>query len=297
MITRIDERDPQLVFTPIDAWSPGGKKPEYMETVMGTTTAGARVSFNFTGTGVEMFGTISNNSSAPTVTNTFTIDGGSPVQRSQKPVLAFNSQYNAKLFSVRGLKDGVHNLVMEVLVEDSETWIDYLEVDASTESSASLPSGVPASPTQQTTSSGTGPLAPTLSGTHASGGLSRAAVAGIAIGGMTGVFLMLLLIGWGLRRRWQRLKGKGCETETETAQLNHTNGSLAPRRSTDMLLNSQVRPFLLFASTVKNSRNKAEQPPSSDGPSRPIGDCGPGYPEPSIPSLDDPPPSYASQPS
>ncbi|KAJ8095523.1 hypothetical protein PM082_023049 [Marasmius tenuissimus] len=186
MITRIDERDPQLVFTPNDAWFPGGQKPEYMETTMGTKTAGARVSFNFKGTGVEMFGTISNNLRAPTFTNTYTIDGGNPVKRSQQPVL-LNSAFNAKLFGVQGLKDGAHSLVMEVLVQDSENWIDYLEVSTSNASSVSLPPSVSTPFTQQITSSATSAPAPTSSGVDASGGLSRAAVAGIAIGSTTGV--------------------------------------------------------------------------------------------------------------
>ncbi|KAJ8095530.1 hypothetical protein PM082_023056 [Marasmius tenuissimus] len=202
MITRIDERDPQLVFTPTDAWSPGGKKPEYMETTMGTTIVGARVSFNFTGTGIGVFGTISNNRQAPTVTNTYTIDGGSPVQRSQKPVLGFQPQYNAKMFSVRGLEDGAHNLVMEVMVNNSETYIDYFEVEGSTKSSASSPSGVPVSSTQQITSSATSPPAPTTSGADAGGALSPGAtVAAISISGTIALTLGLLLLRWCLRNR------------------------------------------------------------------------------------------------
>ncbi|KAK1230682.1 hypothetical protein PQX77_006213 [Marasmius sp. AFHP31] len=309
MITRIDDRDPRLVFTPNGAWSPGGKQPEYMETTIGTRTAGARMSFNFTGTGIEVFGVLSNDIRDSAVLNTFTIDGGTSVRWSQRPVLGLPTQYNAKMFSTRGLEDGTHNLVMEVMVKDSATYIDYLEVNTSVGSSTNLPPDVPTSLSRPITSSATSlpaltslptPTslpAPTVTpGTDAGGVLSRDAVAGIAIGAMTGVFLMLLFIGWGLRRHWRRSKeGNG---ETEGAHLDRMNGSsLAPQRSADTLLNSQARPFLLFASTVEKSRNRGKQSPSSGGASRPIGECGPGYPEPSILSLDDPPPSYASQPS
>ncbi|KAK1225395.1 hypothetical protein PQX77_011665 [Marasmius sp. AFHP31] len=294
MVIRIDERDPRLVFNPNDAWYLGGTKDEYMGTTMGTTTAGAQMSFNFTGTGVEVFGTISDRVSAPTVKNTFAIDGRDPVQWLQPPA-RLSPQYNIKMFGVRGLEEGVHNLIMEVMVSDSQTWIDYLEVSASTEILTSLSPGVSTSTTQQITSSATSAPTPTRSGTDAGGGPSRGAVAGIAIGAMTGVFLMLLFSGWGLRYRWRRLKE--ASGGTGAAQLNQINSSLVPQWSTDALLNSQARPFLQFTSTVEKSRNKAEQPPSSGDVSRLIEYRGSGDPELSILGLDDPPPSYASQPS
>ncbi|KAK1230686.1 hypothetical protein PQX77_006217 [Marasmius sp. AFHP31] len=307
-ITQIDDRDPQLVFTPNGAWKPGGTEDEYMETTMGTTTAGARMSFNFTGTGIEVFGTLYNDIRDSAVINMFTIDGGTSVQWSQRPVLGLPTQYKAKMFSTRGLEDGAHNLVMEVTMKDSATYIDYLEVDTSVGGSISLPPGVPTTLSQQITSSTislsastslptpTSITAPTVTpGTDAGSVLSRGAVAGITIGAMTGVFLMLLFIGWGLRRRWRRSQERS--RETEAAQSDQVNGILVPQRSIDTLLNSQARPFLLFASTVEKSRNRGKQSPSSGGASRPIGECGPGHPESSVLSLDDPPPSYASQPS
>ncbi|KAK1230685.1 hypothetical protein PQX77_006216 [Marasmius sp. AFHP31] len=200
------------------------------------------------------------------------------------------------MFGVQGLEEGPHNLVMEVMVGKSQTWIDYLEVSGSTEILASLPPGVATSTvTQQTASSATSTLAPTASGTDAGGGLSRGAVAGIAIGGMTGAFLMLLFIGWGLRYRWRKLK-EGTRRTGAAQRLDQMNGSLVPQWSTDTLLNSQARPFLQFTSTVEKSRNKAEQARYSGDVSRPIEYRGSGYPGLSILSPDNPPPSYASQP-
>ncbi|KAK1216665.1 hypothetical protein PQX77_020701 [Marasmius sp. AFHP31] len=94
MARRIDDRDPQLIFTPHDAWFPGGIQPEYMETTFGTTAAGARMSFEFTGTGVEVYGTISNNLSTSAVSNYFTLDDGAPYKWSRNPI--FPSSYNAR---------------------------------------------------------------------------------------------------------------------------------------------------------------------------------------------------------
>ncbi|KAK1230687.1 hypothetical protein PQX77_006218 [Marasmius sp. AFHP31] len=297
MIARIDERDPQLVFTPNEAWFTGGSVFDYMKTTMGTRTGGARLGFNFTGTGVEVFGTISHNLSSSTVSNIFTVDGGASVQWSQKPQLL--PSYNVSMFSVQGLEGGVHKLIMEILVEDSETWVDYLVVNASTESSFNLPPNTrtPFTPGSNTsdssrtmTSSASLPPGPPTSSTQRSGSvLSPGAVAGTAVGAISGLFLVSLLAGWSLRRRWRRSKNRS----RETAFLFLITGSLA-RWSMNTRSAAHIRPFLLLASTVEESRKNAEQPSSSGAVLQPVRDSGRDH-QPNTPRLDDPPPSMVTR--
>ncbi|KAK1225586.1 hypothetical protein PQX77_011481 [Marasmius sp. AFHP31] len=263
MTRRIDDHDPQLIFTPEDAWFPGGTKLEYMGTTFGTTVAGARMSFEFTGTGVDVYGTISHNLSTYAVSNYFTLDDGAPYKWSRSPLVRSPSNYNVKMFDARGLKDMAHTLVMEVMVNNSETWIDYLDF-------------MPSEPSFTSSQSASAVSSSSIRSGSNGGALPPSTVAGIAIGAISGLFLILLLAGWCLRRHWRRLKNRTGQIGTaESEQMN-------------------ARPFLLFASTVEKSRKNAEQPPSAGGGvSQPITDRGPGY-QPSILSLDDPPPSYAS---
>ncbi|KAK1230681.1 hypothetical protein PQX77_006212 [Marasmius sp. AFHP31] len=128
---RLDDSDPALAYIPPGAWFIGGDSNEYNFTTHGTRNAGAQIQF---GTGIDVYGTTPhNNLSAPPVSNQFTLDGGDSVSWSAEP--SSIPTYNTNMFGAHGLQDGTHTLVMEVLVRDSETWIDYLEVSRATSSS------------------------------------------------------------------------------------------------------------------------------------------------------------------
>ncbi|KAK1219771.1 hypothetical protein PQX77_017496 [Marasmius sp. AFHP31] len=268
MIVRIDDHDPQVQFTPREAWGSGGAIEEYKETTRGTTKAGALMTLNFTGTGVEVYGSATTYPvPAPAVRNLFTVDGGTPVQWSQDPKNWTGSPFNVKMFSALDLEDGAHTLVMQVGVGGSFTWIDYLEVTSSksseiTTSSAELTSSppppgkppsstseglrtlsslailpptsfaqltipppgwaTPISSTQRSTSSGS--VSPTPireSASDTDGVLSPSTAAGIAVGGTLSLFLMLLLLVWGLRRRWRRSKRSGEAEAGQSCQSTH----------------------------------------------------------------------------
>ncbi|KAJ8095429.1 hypothetical protein PM082_023199 [Marasmius tenuissimus] len=211
MIVRIDDHDPQIHFTPREAWVSGGSTTEYKETSRGTSTAGALMTLNFTGTGIEVYGSAALwPLTSPAVLNFFTVDGGTPVQWTQDPRTYAGPPNDVKMFSALDLKDGAHTLVMQVRAQDSGTWIDYLEVTTSESS-------------QITTSSPELTGTPPLSGKPSSstserlrdtdGVLSPGTAAGIAVGATSGLFLMLILIAWGLRRRWRRSKKRSGESE------------------------------------------------------------------------------------
>ncbi|KAJ8095542.1 hypothetical protein PM082_023069 [Marasmius tenuissimus] len=209
-LTRVDDRDSQLVFVPNDAWFLGGTQSEFKGTTRGTRTAGARMTFEFTGTGVEVYGTTSFNCSTSAVLNYFTLDNGTPFEWSQNPSPL--PSYNVKMFDARRLKDMAHTLDMEVTVNNSETWIDYVEY-------------TPSKPPSTSSQSGSGAVSSSSTRSGANGGvLSPGAVAGVAVGAMSGLILILLLTGWGLRRRWRRSRDRS--EQTRAAQLNQTNGGV-----------------------------------------------------------------------
>ncbi|KAJ8095527.1 hypothetical protein PM082_023053 [Marasmius tenuissimus] len=133
---RLDDSDPGLAYTPPDAWFIGGGGNEYKFTTHGTRNAGAQMHFVFAGNGVDVYGTISHNSSTLPALNRFILDGGDPVSWSAEA--SPTSVYNTNMFKAHGLQDGTYTLIMEVLVRDSETWIDYLEVSRATSSSVSM---------------------------------------------------------------------------------------------------------------------------------------------------------------
>ncbi|KAJ8095521.1 hypothetical protein PM082_023047 [Marasmius tenuissimus] len=160
---RLDDSDPGLAYTPPNAWFIGGDDNEYNFTTHGTRNAGAQIQFVFAGTGIDVYGTTPhNNLSAPPVSNRFTLDGGEPVSWSAvaNPI----PTYNTNMFGAHKLQDGTHTLLMEVLVRDSETWIDYLEVSRATSSSVPALASVntPSPETITKTSTETRPL-PTTS--------------------------------------------------------------------------------------------------------------------------------------
>ncbi|KAK1225397.1 hypothetical protein PQX77_011667 [Marasmius sp. AFHP31] len=201
MARRIDDRDSQLIFTPEDAWFPGGGQSEYRETTHGTSTAGARMSFEFIGTGVEVYGTISGNLAIPAVVNHFTLDGGTPSVWSPSPRRPF-AFYNVQMFSARGLEDAVaHKLVMEVMVNHSETWIDYVQFPLSE------PSPTPSQPINAASSS-----EPSKAPRSTPLGL----VAGVSVLGTLVFTLGMLHLIWYLWRRRMRNSKGNLDSEART---------------------------------------------------------------------------------
>ncbi|KAK1230204.1 hypothetical protein PQX77_006713 [Marasmius sp. AFHP31] len=217
------------------------------------------MAFNFTGATIGIYRTTSNNMSSSTVHDLFTLDSGTPVPWSRQPNPI--PLYGTLLFSRHGLEDGRHTLIMEATVENSETWIDYIEVD-----SASTPlSSTPSKPTSIIASD-----VPTAKTKH---GHSPGIVAGIA--------------------RQQRAKERS--RNAEAGQMNQTNSNVAPwslGRNPADALNPIIQPFPLFTSNVEMPRKHTENPSSSGAVSQSVADPqtdGQG----NMARLDDPPPSYA----
>ncbi|KAK1225398.1 hypothetical protein PQX77_011668 [Marasmius sp. AFHP31] len=116
-----------------------------------------------------------------------TDDGGDPVTWSASP--SPDRVFNTRMFSARGLSEGTHTLIMEVAVDNSETWIDYLEV-------------VVSSPSTRTTVSRLGTQTITAATTSSNRTtLSPGVIVGVSIGGTRAVLLAVLCLLLFLRRR------------------------------------------------------------------------------------------------
>ncbi|KAK1225399.1 hypothetical protein PQX77_011669 [Marasmius sp. AFHP31] len=211
---QFDDTAPILVYSPSNAWEIAGVNGEYNSTTHGTRNAGAQMQFVFSGTGIDVYGTKSFNMSSVPVTNRFTVDNGDPVLWSASP--GENREFNTKMFSSRGLDNETHLLVMEVMVENSETWIDYVQVVRAVPTST-LP------PTVASTATSTSPSSPASTASSAASDahspLSAGAVAGMSIGATLAVVLAVLCLLLCLRQRRRRVEQASSEYITLLSSL------------------------------------------------------------------------------
>ncbi|KAK1231550.1 hypothetical protein PQX77_005342 [Marasmius sp. AFHP31] len=243
---RVDDTDPRLVYTPLEKWYRAGVEAEFMSSTHWTATADAQMVFQFkgwsffrivepqlilsgtSGTKVSVFGTISSNVPQPAMFNLFSVDDREPVPWSAaagKPAV-----YNQLFFSSPTLEDGVHTLTMNVTVNGSQTFIDYLEFESSqlslTPLSESSSSSSSSSTSTSLATSGV-PIPATSAVAQVSGGsLSLGAVAGISVAA-TLVYVSGLgcLLWWWRRRRHKRRRGIDLTEPQMTPQVARESGS------------------------------------------------------------------------
>ncbi|KAK1227848.1 hypothetical protein PQX77_009126 [Marasmius sp. AFHP31] len=259
-LIRLDDRDPQISYTPASDWLPGGGGPEYQGTTEGTSAAGARMTFTFTGqslahflcplpsltvvtTGsyIAVYGTISHNLTTLPTSNTFTLtmSGRDTTHNSTwtaAPVVG--SLYNVKMYeSPQDIEYGLYTLIMNVGVKGSVTWIDYLELNQTNSSATSRASASssPFSARSSTPTFATGsamdsdqpPIqsqVPPEEMTQISTGLSSGAIAGIVVGVVALLVGALVFIWWW--RKLHQISGRKRSDEGfttgPTGNINHT---------------------------------------------------------------------------
>ncbi|KAK7040306.1 hypothetical protein VNI00_009774 [Paramarasmius palmivorus] len=121
----VDDRDPRVKFGPKDAWFTGGVEDEHSGTTHGTDSANASMSFQFSGTYIEVWGTIPHSKESPVKPVTqFTIDDGTPT--SYAPLIQKDPVRRQKMFVSKNLADGNHELRMVNTQDKGRVWIDYL---------------------------------------------------------------------------------------------------------------------------------------------------------------------------
>ncbi|KAJ8083656.1 hypothetical protein PM082_009532 [Marasmius tenuissimus] len=231
-LIRLDDRDPRISYTPASDWRKGGADLEYQKTTKGTSAAGARMTFTFTGSYIAVYGTISHKLTTLPASNTFTLTmSGKDTTHSSTWTAApsANSIYNAKMYeSPQAIEYGLYTLVMNVGVKGSDTWIDYLELNQTDPNANSKPS---TSSSRSSTPNST----PTVATGSATGsGLSSGAIAGIVVG------VVALLVGafvfvWWWRKLHQISGEKRLDekfTADPTGSIDHTTQYFARPGST-----------------------------------------------------------------
>ncbi|KAG7089056.1 hypothetical protein E1B28_010766 [Marasmius oreades] len=146
---RVDDDDSRIQYTPKRDWFRDGQPEEFMHTSHGSDTADAQMSFDFKGTKVNVYGTLTSLGSRKT-SYLFSIDNGNPVEFFPPSPPQRDDVYNQQLFSSDTLQDGPHILTMKVTVDDSSLYFDYLEFMPSVPGQSSSPSPNPAPPSTTT---------------------------------------------------------------------------------------------------------------------------------------------------
>ncbi|KAK1225396.1 hypothetical protein PQX77_011666 [Marasmius sp. AFHP31] len=260
---RLDDSDSGLAYIPPGAWFIGGSLEEYNFTTHGTRQAGAQMRFAFAGTGVDVYGTIYDSLSALPASNRFILDGGDPVSWTAKT--SPTAVYNTNMFRAHGLESGTHTLVMEVLMRDSETWIDYLEVSRATSSSvstltsASTPGPDTVTKTITVFTEDNRPTFSTVPTVSSKNTISPGAVAGISVGGTLALVLALLFLLFCLRRR---------------RVASNADPFTIPRSSGRV---TGIRPFLLWDHGPSSLGTIMGNPTASDKQHLPLNESPPSY--------------------
>ncbi|KAF9254870.1 hypothetical protein L218DRAFT_844813, partial [Marasmius fiardii PR-910] len=117
---RVDDSDSSIIYTPTAGWISGGVKEEWNSTTHGTRMAGAEMKFTFNGTRVDVYGTITANTSSRFISNLFILDNVNHKPVKWSATSSPQPSYYTKVFSAQALDGGMHTLVMKVTEEESE---------------------------------------------------------------------------------------------------------------------------------------------------------------------------------
>ncbi|KAF4574349.1 hypothetical protein EYR40_005933 [Pleurotus pulmonarius] len=108
-----------------------GNDNEYLHTVSYTTTKGAQFAFDFNGTSIKVYGSLSvRNEDIATLPNTsYVLDGGLPIRFHGNPSANDDHRYQQVFYSSPPLPYGNHSLVGTCADQGSNVWIDYFIVE------------------------------------------------------------------------------------------------------------------------------------------------------------------------
>jgi len=187
MIVILDDTDPSIQYSS-SQWSPGGGPGEYNTTTHGTLFSGSTITIPFSGTAIQVFGTVTAAGGAfPDPVSTYSIDNGALTYFSPNSTGWITSPTMQRFFTSQPLSDGNHTLSITSTVQGSHFWFDYAvyTLGKSPAASSSAP-------------------APIVTVSIAAGKLS--VEPGQLVGGALGLFIVTVLLCcaifyWYLRRR------------------------------------------------------------------------------------------------
>ncbi|PFH48133.1 hypothetical protein AMATHDRAFT_66132 [Amanita thiersii Skay4041] len=124
----IDDVDPNIVYSP--GWVTAGSSSEFNNTVHGTQTAGARVTYTFRGSFISVFGTLGSDQDSVIPNATFSVDYSAPLPILGKPT--GSNQYKHVYFQSGQLTDDEHTLSLTPTAQGALLWVDFFLVTPST---------------------------------------------------------------------------------------------------------------------------------------------------------------------
>ncbi|ESK82010.1 hypothetical protein Moror_8416 [Moniliophthora roreri MCA 2997] len=217
---RVDDMDPRIEYTPANSWFTAGVSEEYNSTTHCSQSSPAEMTFQFNGTSIAVYGTISPLADRPNPVDLYILDGSPPVQFA--PIIqAGVVRRHERMFFSPTLKDGLHTLVMRRMVNNSESFVDYIDFTPSVASGESSSSLVLPSPsiTNEPQNDGNNSVQ--------SKSLSTGALIGIVVACVVLLLAILVLLFLFLRRQRQRAREK---SSPPVFEANVPVGSLQPAR-------------------------------------------------------------------
>jgi len=195
----VDDSDSRMVYSPADLWYNGGVPQEVDGTTHWTISTGVTASLTFTGTYIEVYGTIdipgvnSHNNMGPV--STYSIDGA-PATTFTGTLMAVK-QYKVLFFQSPTLQEEIHTLV--ITVSAGFYVLDYLQyLPFSNTTATSTPVSTSMLFTSQGQASGATTFPTPVS--HSSVNVPTGALVGGIIGAVV-LLLLVSLVAWHFRRK------------------------------------------------------------------------------------------------
>uniref|UniRef100_A0A0W0EU86 Uncharacterized protein n=1 Tax=Moniliophthora roreri TaxID=221103 RepID=A0A0W0EU86_MONRR len=166
---RVDDTDPRIRYNPENAWFLGGVSDEYNGTTHRSRSSSAEMFFQFngemiashlrggeltnafTGTSITVYGTIMHHLEFPSPVDEFILDDSPPKRFA--PTLDGVTHRHQVMFSSAPLEDGHHTLVMKRMVDNSKSWVGYIDFTSSVAGENNPPLSLSLSPLLSSTSS------------------------------------------------------------------------------------------------------------------------------------------------
>ncbi|KAJ7055761.1 hypothetical protein C8F01DRAFT_1029869 [Mycena amicta] len=131
----VDDRDPLIQYT--GSWANAGSAEEFKSTTRCSTIAGSTAALTFTGTSLDVYGTIPANVDPSTGALSFVIDNS--IQGSFQPTTAASDLHHQSLWTSPALSSGSHTLVITTQTTTAGKCGVYLDYITFTTTSKDVP--------------------------------------------------------------------------------------------------------------------------------------------------------------
>ncbi|KAJ7574052.1 hypothetical protein C8J56DRAFT_980571 [Mycena floridula] len=203
----LDDSDPSVKYS-IGDWNTGGVDEEFKSTTHGTTAANAFATIPFSGTYIEVYGTIAPQGVGhPDPVTTYTIDKGPATSFAPVTTNTSATLHQTRFFTSPTLPDGNHTLVVQSTVQGGQVWLDFFEF---------TPSPVTTTVTVTTTPTGSSNSGTSVNDNSTSASTKSSPQVGAIVGAALGSVAVTLLFCFILFFCWKRQRsGRDYDTRSQ----------------------------------------------------------------------------------